>query len=96
MITGKVIKYTDDNINTDVIWPGKYTYSQMTDDEMKSHAMENFDLKFKEKVTKSSNFPKSSKFPKRFKNSKKVQFKKKKSKSSKLVSLNKKILTKIS
>ena len=52
IIKGNTLKYSEnaDNINTDVIWPGKYTYIQMTDDEMKQHAMETYDPNFKEKV----------------------------------------------
>src|SRR3990167_7381389 len=52
IITGKVLKYTEnaDNINTDVIWPGKYTYIQMDDEQTKQHAMETYDPQFREKV----------------------------------------------
>ncbi|HLD80845.1 MAG TPA: 3-isopropylmalate dehydratase [archaeon] len=45
------MKYENaDDVNTDVIWPGKYTYVQMPASEMKKHAMETFDLSFKDKV----------------------------------------------
>jgi len=47
-ITGKTIKY-DDNVNTDVIIPGKYLTS--TDPyELAKHAMEGLDPEFTEKV----------------------------------------------
>ncbi len=46
---GKVWKYGDD-INTDVIFPGKYTYQKMTPEEMAKHAMEDLDPGFVNKV----------------------------------------------
>jgi 3-isopropylmalate/(R)-2-methylmalate dehydratase small subunit len=45
MNTGKVWKYGDD-VNTDVIFPGKYTYQPMTPEEMAKHAMEDLDPSF--------------------------------------------------
>jgi 3-isopropylmalate/(R)-2-methylmalate dehydratase small subunit len=48
-ISGRVWKYGD-NINTDGIFPGKYTYTIMTPEEMAQHAMENFDPEFVNKV----------------------------------------------
>ncbi len=42
MNTGKVWKYGDD-VNTDVIFPGKYTYQPMEPSEMAAHAMEDLD-----------------------------------------------------
>jgi 3-isopropylmalate/(R)-2-methylmalate dehydratase small subunit len=52
MIEGKALKYDEnaDDINTDVIWPGKYTYVQMPKEEMKNYAMETYDPEFKEKA----------------------------------------------
>ena len=48
LIKGKVIKYGDD-INTDVIYPGRYL--EITEpEEMAKHAMEDLDSKFLEKV----------------------------------------------
>jgi len=44
-IKGKVYKYGDD-INTDVIFPGKYTYTVTDPDEMAQHAMEDLDPDF--------------------------------------------------
>jgi 3-isopropylmalate/(R)-2-methylmalate dehydratase small subunit len=44
-IRGKVFKYGDD-INTDVIFPGKYTYTVTEPNEMAKHAMEDLDPEF--------------------------------------------------
>ncbi len=46
---GKVWKYGD-NINTDVIFPGKYTYQKMEPEEMAKHALEDLDPGFVSKV----------------------------------------------
>ena len=43
--TGRVWKY-DDDVNTDVIYPGKYTYSDLPPEEMASHALEDLDPEF--------------------------------------------------
>lgn len=48
-IKGKVWKYGDD-INTDVIFPGKYTYTISDPDEMAEHAMEDLDPEFAKNV----------------------------------------------
>jgi 3-isopropylmalate/(R)-2-methylmalate dehydratase small subunit len=48
-IRGKVWKYGDD-INTDVIFPGKYTYTVSDPAEMGEHAMEDLDPEFRFKV----------------------------------------------
>jgi 3-isopropylmalate dehydratase small subunit len=45
MRKGKVWKYGDD-INTDVIFAGKYTYTIMPPEEMAKHAMEDLDPGF--------------------------------------------------
>lgn len=47
--SGRVLKYGD-NINTDVIFPGKYTYGEMTPEEMAKHALEDLDPGFIHKV----------------------------------------------
>lgn len=47
--TGRVWKYGDD-INTDVIYAGKYTYTDLTPEEMASHALEDLDPEFASKV----------------------------------------------
>ncbi|MBN1261769.1 MAG: 3-isopropylmalate dehydratase [Anaerolineae bacterium] len=44
-ITGRVWKYGND-VNTDVIFPGKYTYSISDPDEMAQHALEDLDPDF--------------------------------------------------
>jgi 3-isopropylmalate/(R)-2-methylmalate dehydratase small subunit len=45
MSQGKVWAYGD-NVNTDVIFPGRYTYQIMTPEEMAKHAMEDLDPAF--------------------------------------------------
>ncbi len=49
MITGKVIKYGD-NVNTDVIMPGKYMDLTLNPTELAKHAMEDLDSTFVKKV----------------------------------------------
>ena len=49
MIEGNVWKYSDD-VNTDVIFPGKYTYQPMEPEEMAEHAMEDLDPNFAKNV----------------------------------------------
>jgi 3-isopropylmalate/(R)-2-methylmalate dehydratase small subunit len=48
-ITGRVWKYGDD-VNTDVIFPGKYTYSISDPKEMAQHALEDLDPNFVQDV----------------------------------------------
>ena len=48
-IQGKVWKYGDD-VNTDVIFPGKYTYTITDRKEMAVHALEDLDPKFAKEV----------------------------------------------
>ena len=50
-IKGRVWKYGDD-VNTDVIFPGKYTYTVNDPAEMGEHAMEDIDPEFAGKVQK--------------------------------------------
>jgi 3-isopropylmalate/(R)-2-methylmalate dehydratase small subunit len=50
-IKGKVWKYRDD-VNTDVIFPGKYTYTITDPNEMAQHALEDLDSKFAQEVKK--------------------------------------------
>ncbi len=45
----KVWKYGDD-INTDMLFPGKYTYTCSTPDEIKPHLLEDLDSDFAENV----------------------------------------------
>jgi 3-isopropylmalate/(R)-2-methylmalate dehydratase small subunit len=49
MSHGIVWKYGD-NVNTDVIFPGRYTYQMMTPEEMAKHALEDLDPAFAAKV----------------------------------------------
>jgi 3-isopropylmalate/(R)-2-methylmalate dehydratase small subunit len=49
MSEGKVWKYGDD-VNTDVIFPGKYTYSVLDPEEMAKHALEDLDPVFAREV----------------------------------------------
>jgi 3-isopropylmalate/(R)-2-methylmalate dehydratase small subunit len=49
MKKGTVWKYGD-NVNTDVIFPGKYTYTPMEPEEMASHALEDLDPEFASQV----------------------------------------------
>ena len=49
MAAGRVWKYGDD-VNTDVIFPGKYTYTLRTVDEIKVHALEDLDPHFAHEV----------------------------------------------
>ncbi len=46
---GRVFKYGD-NVNTDVIFPGKYTYTVSEPSEMAKHAMEDLDPEFVKNV----------------------------------------------
>ena len=48
-ISGRVFVYGDD-VNTDVIFPGKYTYSIFDRSEMAEHALEDLDPSFISKV----------------------------------------------
>ena len=49
IIRGKVFKYGDD-VNTDVIFPGKYTYTVKDPKEMAKHALEDLDPDFAQRV----------------------------------------------
>lgn len=49
IVKGRVWKYGD-NVNTDVIFPGKYTYTINDPKEMAKHAMEDADPEFVQKV----------------------------------------------
>lgn len=46
MIEGRIWKYGDD-VNTDLIFPGRYTYILMSEEEMAAYALEDLDLDFK-------------------------------------------------
>jgi 3-isopropylmalate/(R)-2-methylmalate dehydratase small subunit len=45
MIKGQIWKYGDD-VNTDVLFPGKYTYTVTSPEEMGAHALEDLDPEF--------------------------------------------------
>ena len=45
MSKGRVWKY-DDNVNTDVLYPGRYTYQILKPEEMARHALEDLDPGF--------------------------------------------------
>ena len=47
MFSGKVWKYGDD-INTDLIYPGRYTYVLLTEEQMGQHALEDLDSDYLE------------------------------------------------
>jgi 3-isopropylmalate/(R)-2-methylmalate dehydratase small subunit len=49
VIRGRIWKYGD-NVNTDVIFPGKYTYTVSDPAEMPQHALEDLDSRFAEQV----------------------------------------------
>jgi len=51
IITGKVWLYNND-VNTDQIFPGKYTYSVTEQSEMAKYALEDLDPSFAKEVTK--------------------------------------------
>lgn len=51
-IEGRVWVFKDDNINTDLIYPGKYTYEPLTPEEQAARAMEDYDPSFAKKVKK--------------------------------------------
>ncbi|MEM6701514.1 MAG: 3-isopropylmalate dehydratase [Acidobacteriota bacterium] len=46
---GRAFRYGDD-VNTDVIFPGKYTYTLRTDEEIRSVALEDLDPTFRDRV----------------------------------------------
>ena len=50
MIRGRVWILRDDDINTDLIFPGKYTYEPLRPEEQVIHAMEDYDPEFVKKV----------------------------------------------
>jgi 3-isopropylmalate/(R)-2-methylmalate dehydratase small subunit len=49
VVRGRVWKYGD-NVNTDVIFPGKYTYTVSDPAEMAQHALEDLDPRFMKEV----------------------------------------------
>ncbi len=51
-LEGRVWIFKDENINTDLIYPGKYTYEPLSFKEQAAHAMEDYDPGFSQKVKK--------------------------------------------
>ncbi len=49
-LKGRMWILDEDDINTDVIYPGKYTYELFSPEEMAKHALEDFDPSFAENV----------------------------------------------
>jgi 3-isopropylmalate/(R)-2-methylmalate dehydratase small subunit len=45
-LEGRVWILDDDDINTDVIYPGKYTYEMLSNEDMAKHALEDYDPNF--------------------------------------------------
>lgn len=50
--SNKLWIFKEDDINTDVIFPGRYTYEPLTPEQMAEHAMEDFNPDFVKKVSK--------------------------------------------
>ncbi|MGC9779907.1 MAG: 3-isopropylmalate dehydratase [Candidatus Heimdallarchaeota archaeon] len=50
--TGRMWIFEDKNINTDQIFPGKYTYDPLTPEQMAEHAMEDYLPTFAKEVKK--------------------------------------------
>lgn len=51
-IEGRVWIFRDEDINTDLIFPGKYTYEPLKPEEMAKHAMEDYNSDFAKQVKK--------------------------------------------
>ncbi|MBI4722103.1 MAG: 3-isopropylmalate dehydratase [Candidatus Stahlbacteria bacterium] len=49
---GRVWIFEDDDINTDLIFPGKYTYEPLKSEEMAKYAMEDYNPDFAKQVKK--------------------------------------------
>lgn len=49
---GRVWIFKDDDINTDLIYPGKYTYEPLKPEEQAKHAMEDYEPDFSNQVRK--------------------------------------------
>ncbi len=48
----KIWVFPEDDINTDVIFPGRYTYEPLSPEQMAKHAMEDYDSDFAQTVSK--------------------------------------------
>jgi len=51
-IQGRVWIFKDDDINTDLIFPGKYTYEPLKPEDQAKYAMEDYDPEFAKEVKK--------------------------------------------
>jgi 3-isopropylmalate/(R)-2-methylmalate dehydratase small subunit len=51
-LEGRVWILDDDDINTDVIYPGKYTYEMLSNEDMAKHALEDYDPGFAKNARK--------------------------------------------
>ena len=49
---GRIWIFQDDDINTDLIYPGKYTYESFKEEEQARHAMEDYDFDFSKQARK--------------------------------------------
>jgi 3-isopropylmalate/(R)-2-methylmalate dehydratase small subunit len=49
---GRIWIFQDDDINTDLIYPGKYTYEPLEEKEQARHAMEDYDVEFADQARK--------------------------------------------
>jgi 3-isopropylmalate/(R)-2-methylmalate dehydratase small subunit len=49
---GRIWVFEDDNINTDLIFPGKYTYEPLKPEETAKYAMEDYNPNFSKQVKK--------------------------------------------
>ena len=49
---GRIWIFPEDGINTDVIFPGKYTYEPLSPAQMAEHAMEDYEPEFAKTVQK--------------------------------------------
>ena len=50
--SNKLWIFPEDDINTDVIFPGRYTYEPLSPEQMAEHAMEDYDASFAKEVKK--------------------------------------------
>ncbi len=51
-LEGRVWIFKDNDINTDLIYPGKYTYDPLSPKEQAAHTMENYDPGFSQEIKK--------------------------------------------
>lgn len=51
LTSNKLWIFQDDDINTDVIFPGRYTYDPLTPEQMATHAMEDYKPNFAKEVS---------------------------------------------